>query len=174
MTIYESLEEIRAYVRDRNWAGLEADFRASGNLGSQIAAVQAGRYSNQLTAAVRLCEGRAESLDAGAVYWEVDLDNAWSSNFFICRGYRPESANDDDWAADYVDSIDGPAMAEFAAIYDPGFDRTPEAAEVTLHLIARTLAAFGKAATKEWDSAIPLCAGYHDQHGVYRVAGRVV
>jgi len=113
---------------------------------------------------------RFDGSTAVALYFEYDLDNDWDSAFFLCPEYNPESAEDEDWACDFVDDIAGPGFPEASELYrENNFDRTPMALGSTLYLVARTVAAFGRCAERVQLKARAICIGFHDQTPVTRV-----
>jgi hypothetical protein len=105
------------------------------------------------------------------VYWEVDPDNGWSSAFFPCRTYIAELERDDRWASDFDDAlvVRVPGQPAFAYLYAPSWDATREVAACNHYLIARSLAALGRAAEAVGTDSIPLYAGHHDQDRVFRL-----
>ncbi|PMB03042.1 hypothetical protein CEN49_24275 [Fischerella thermalis CCMEE 5273] len=105
--------------------------------------------------------------NAKAIYYEYDLDNSWSSSFFICREYYPMSMEDDDWASDWIHCVDGPSISSFSRIYR-SFDENDSSAAITLYLIARTRVAF-TSAVRGFDTNIPVCMAYHDEDPIIRV-----
>ena len=113
---------------------------------------------------------------ANAVYFEYDLDNDWQSAFFLCEKYKPESAQDDDWACDWIENFSGPDFPEASDIYrENHFDRTPIAKGSTLYLIARTVAAFGRCFEQAPSPAITTCPFLRTETIVvpYQVVGDV-
>lgn len=118
-----------------------------------------------LTKSIKL----AHDYSAKAIYYEYDLDNEWSSHFFICTNYHPLLEQDDDWACDWVEELKGPDIVEFAHIYsENGFDKTEKAVGITLYLVARTVVVFAKASRKV-KSKIPICIAFHDQDPIMRI-----
>jgi hypothetical protein len=109
--------------------------------------------------------------DVAAIYWEFDVDNRWSSAFFLCRSYRSEEDGDDEWASDFDPAltIAGPSMPLLASQLASTWNGSPRDAAVNAFLVARTIASIGRASTN-WGHQVPLCAGYHDQWVVFRVA----
>ena len=126
---------------------------------SSLAAIDAAEYMAGLAAGAQAAASKAKTLAAPAVYFEYDLDNGWSSNFFICSAY---SSSDSDWASDWQDHVRGPSMPSFAREYASGFAADAISHGRTVMLVALTLAALLEA-TKSWPSDLVLCAAYHDQ-----------
>lgn len=114
---------------------------------------------------------RAEAIQALALYFEYDLDNNWSSNFYVCDLYNSEE-DDDDWAADWYDDevIEGPSFAATQAVYQSGFDDTPKALGTTLYMVARTVAAFGRCFDKHATPGPAICIAFHDQTPIMRLS----
>jgi hypothetical protein len=174
--IYEAIDAMRPGLRGRRWEEVEAAAMAMCRnqvpVGADaIAAVDLGDYRTRLAEGLTGAEQRASSAKAGAIYWEFDLDNDWSSTFFICRSYSPESAGDDGWAADFDESttIAGPSQSELSRLFATNWNKTAADIGCNIFLIARTLVAFGKAAELVSGTRVPLCAGYHDQDVVFRI-----
>ena len=177
MTIYEHIEQMKPFIKRTDWAGLEEEFCAlAENLGGTgtarpIKSLDFDRYQQALSSGLDQAKRMASRLEARAIYLEYDLDNDWESTFFLCKEYRSEAADDDDWACDYVQTIPGPAFPEASAIYDEnGFDRTPLATGSTLYLIARTVASFGRVACLAPSGSLPICIAYHDQDPIFRIS----
>lgn len=164
---------MRGLIARGDWAGLESEF---GNNSSEvdparadaIQSIDLDAYASELGHGVRAAALRVRP-ETAAVYWEFDVDNDWSSAFFFCESYRPESEGDDDWAAEFDSSltIPGPSMPVLGANFAPTWNGSSTDAAVNAFLIARTVAAFGRA-SQVWDRRTPLCAGYHDQATVFR------
>lgn len=161
-----------AFVREGDWSALESAYHDDcAELAPAVAMVirstDLADYRHHLVTAV----SEIKLTSARAVYWEFDPDNGWSSAFFLCNAYQPEGARDDEWAADFDQTVPGPELKDFALLYDPSFSGTAAATARNLYLFARTFAAFGTAIMPRWKLGIPLCAGYHDQANVFRVVG---
>lgn len=113
----------------------------------------------------------AYSEGAKAIYFEYDLDNDWDSTLFICEDYQPLEEDDDEWACEWVDEINGPSLATFGNLYEShGFDDTNEAIGSTLYLIVRTVLEYMRAYNEV--NAFPkvnVCIGFHDQDPVMRI-----
>jgi hypothetical protein len=112
---------------------------------ARIAALDFASYQSRLRPFVVDAVMGAEVLKAKAVYFEYDLDNLWQSGFFLCGEYKPESADDEDWACDWIKDFDNPNFPEASEIYlENRFDRTATAKRSTLYLVTRTVAALGR------------------------------
>lgn len=176
MTIYAGLDEMRDWIVRADWSGLVSEFdrrcrQIDANGSARIAGVPTDEFESELAKGLARAIA-ALSVSTKAVYWEFDPDNAWTSAFFLCRDYREESDAHDEWAADFDESrvIVGPSHMGLAREYDSGWDRTDAMVARNLALIARTIAAFGRASETS-RSKLPICAGYHDQELVFRVRG---
>jgi hypothetical protein len=168
------IEAMRPWVSRDDWEGLQRAFGdacrgEAPDMAQRITAVDTRPYSASLRG---LLAQVGTQLDGGveAVYWEFDVDNSWESAVFLCRSYRPEAAGNDDWASDFDpdDVVQGPGMYELAELVR-AWNGSDEDAAVNAYLVARTVAAFGDAAA-DWRADRPLCAGYHDQWSVFRIA----
>lgn len=113
----------------------------------------------------------AHSASAKAIYFEYDLDNNWNSTLFICENYSPLEEDDDEWACEWIDEINGPSLESFGKLYEShGFDDTNEAIGSTLYLVVRTVLAYMRAYHEVNASAIMnVCIGFHDQDPVMRI-----
>ena len=174
MTIYAELDEMRPWVARGEWDGLEAEFlrrcrRADPEAAARLGSASLGGFEKELGAGLTQVHASADQATK-AVFWEFDPDNSWSSAFFLCKSYRPEGEQDDEWAADFDEErvIAGPSAPSMAEMYEPSWDANDRVAAVNVALIAWTIASFGRA-SQAWDSDIPVCAGYHDQDVVFRV-----
>ena len=138
---------------------------------ARIAALDIAGYESELRPFVVDAVMGAEVLKAKAVYFEYDLDNLWRSGSFLCKEYKPESADDEDWACDWIKDFDGPDFPEASEIYlENGFDRTATAKGSTLYLIARTVAAFGRCVVHTAPPGLTVCIAFHDQVPIMRIA----
>ncbi|WP_058486551.1 hypothetical protein [Defluviitalea phaphyphila] len=125
-----------------------------------------------------LKEGLIQSIDianqnsAKAIYYEYDLDNEWNSGFFICEEYNSLEEEDDDWACDWNEVIDGPDLKSYGDIYlENGFDSTDKAIGSTLYLVARTVCVFAKVVSEIANTVkIPICIAFHDQDPIMRIS----
>lgn len=175
MDIYEHIEAMNAFIMSRKWDELENEFRhVAENLAGlgkaqAIAEVNLSRYQELIGIGLDKAVIKARQNGAKAIYFEYDLDNGWSSNFFICPTYNPASEGDEDWACDWSGEVRGPSNDALAQLYIPGFDKPQEAKGSTLYLVARTIAAFGRCATKYDAENFAICIGFHDQTPVMRI-----
>lgn len=172
------LDQMRSYIRLRDWGHMEQHFHAvcydlaGPRWAHRIASVDLVGYREALCQGLSQSLTRAQVLSARAVYFEYDLDNDWQGSFFIHATYRREISRGDerwapdwdDWACDWLESIDGPSCPELVSIYQEtsGFDKTDLDQGVTLYLVARTIAAFGHASTTLAPGDIAICLAYHD------------
>ena len=173
--IDDQLEEMRPYIARGDWDGLENSARkraenvAGKEIAAKIAAVDLSSYAEQLEETMKDIFENAEEEEAGAVYFEYDMERQWSSTFFVCPDYVPEEEEDDDWAREADEEVDGPECAELAEFFDPDFDSSTKERGVNGYLIARTIATFGRCVEIMPDSEFAVCIGYHDQDRVTRI-----
>jgi hypothetical protein len=166
--IYEDLGTIMALAEAHDSGRLFTFGRerclalAGESVTESLAAFDMADYVASLATVARLAVTKAQEARAPAVYFEYDLDNGWSSNFFICGTYN---AIDSDWASDWQDHVPGPSMPAFAAQYDSRFGDDPASQGRTVLLVARTMAAIIDA-TASWPEHLILAAAYHDQDQV--------
>jgi hypothetical protein len=170
--VFARIEAMRPWIAVGEWAGLERSFRDACRADAPdrepgVSAVDLRHYTAALTDLIKRIPHLLGPRIA-AVYWEFDLDNESSSAAFLCLGYQPEGAADDDWASEFDAErvVQGPAMPQLAGLLRT-WDGAADAAS-NAFLVARTIAAFGHAAA-EWHDDRPLCAGYHDQSIVFRI-----
>lgn len=173
--IDEQLEEMKAYIARTDWDGLENNARkraeklAGKEITAKIAAVDMSAYSEQLEDAMKDIFESAEEQDAAAVYFEYDMEHQWSSTFFVCPDYQPEDEEDDEWARESDEELDGPDCPELAEFFESEFDTSAREQGINGYLIARTVAAFGRCAETMPDGEFAVCIGYHDQDQVTRI-----
>lgn len=178
----EFLERIEPDVRAGRWDRVEAQgrdacMRLTGPAAAkEVESVSLGRYQEQLRTALKRALKKAAKLEVPAVYFEYDLDNGWQGNFFLCREYVPqaeveEADGGDDWAGDWDETVPGPAQKKLAAIYSAqgGFAETREQVGRTSFLVARTIAAFGRAAEGVETQGIAVCLAYHEEDRIFRI-----
>jgi hypothetical protein len=173
--IDDQLEEMRGYIARGDWDGLENNARkraeklAGKEAASKIAAVDLAAYSEQLEDAMKDVFESAEEQEAAAVYFEYDMDHDWSSTFYVCMDYLPEDEEDDDWAREGEEEMDGPECPELAAFFEAEFDSSNKERGINGYLIARTVATFGRCAETMPDGDFAVCIGYHDQDHLTRI-----
>lgn len=104
-----------------------------------------------------------------ACYLEYDPLNRWVSEFFLCFDYAPAKNQDDEWAGDWDEMINGPKVPMFAKlkIYE-NFGEKDGSVGAYVYAHARVVIEFAKA-SREFTSPIPICIGYHDQAVVCRI-----
>lgn len=173
MEIFAQLAEMPAWVARADWDGLEAEFmkRAETAAGvaeaRRVARLDFAAYERKIDLALPRAVAEAVKRKAAALYFEYDLDNDWQSAFFICPAYQPA---DDEWACEFVQDIKGPDAPAFTALYaENGFADTPRACGLTLALVARTVAAFGRCLRRYPAPGLAVCMGFHDQSPILRV-----
>lgn len=176
MEVYTNIERMEPYLLARDWDGLERSFeavcreKAGEAQASRISRVDLTGYEAALRDGLRGAMIAARVVGAKAIYFEYDLDNRWDSTFFACQGYAPRSAGDDDWACEWAADITGPSLEEFGKIYlENDFARNDTAIGSTVYLVARTVAAFGRAAEGLDIGNVALCIGFHDQDPITRL-----
>lgn len=175
MRIYSYLEEMQSDLFIGNLEEMERKYYdlcsqlAGNSMANRVQKINLDEYQKELERGITEALEVAECNFAKAIYFEYDLDNEWHSHFFICDQYNQLEDQDDDWACDWSDYLEGPTLPEFAEIYsENGFDTTEIAMGITLYLVARTVVAFAKACRKV-ESKVPICIGFHDQDPIMRV-----
>ena len=171
---WHALARIDALASQGDWNVLQSSAEtfcrehSGADAANAIAAEDLSAYIRQLEELSHTARGEAAERTAAAVYFEFDLDNAWSSHMLVCSAYNPKSAGDDDWAAAWDSALAGPKCEALARHYDSSFGSTNSSAGRSVLLVARTLEAIARA-TEWWSPELPLCAGYHDQDSLTRL-----
>ena len=153
MGIHRHLDDMLPFSHRRDWNELELHYQhlavelAGSTLTSRISDVNLNSYELALQVGIGRALHKAGELSAKAVYFEYDLDNNWRSHFFICPTYSPLSVGDDDWACEWLATIEGPSQPDLGQLYSSKFDRPDSVLGSTLYLVARTVAAFGRSST---------------------------
>lgn len=101
-----------------------------------------------------------------AIYFEYDMDNEWSSRYYLCTEYYEIKEENEDWACEWDTYVEGPNLPLFTQIYEEtgGFDL----AGTVLCLIVKTVVSFLRVVQK-YDAPMPVCIGYHDQDPIMRM-----
>lgn len=174
----ELFNEMKPYIAASDWQGLERHYadmakRMSGpEAQGAVHDVVLDDYEEALKESLGRAFERLPELQGIAVYFEYDIDNDWQSYLFLYDHYRPESEGDDEWAVSWKEDIEGPDLPVFTELYDTsgGFNVEDDAQiGVTLYLIARTTASFGRALKGLSSPEVAICIGYHDQGDLTRI-----
>ncbi|MDT0145988.1 hypothetical protein Q9R38_05685 [Priestia aryabhattai] len=175
MNIFDCLDELQAELFEKSYEEIEAKYyelcstQVEGNEAERIHNINLDTFQMKVKSSLQEAVCIVNEQSAKAIYFEYDMDNDWESTFFIYDGYSSLIEEDDDWASDWIDEMEGPNNKEFAQIYqENGFDATEKARAITLFLIVRTLVAFGTVA-KSMKLNVPLCIGFHDQDPIMRI-----
>lgn len=175
MRIYDQIEEMKDFIAEGDWDGLEKAARkrceklAGKDAAKKIADVDLADYMEELEEGLKRSYEEAEEIDAVAVYFEYEMENHWTGAFFLCSEYNPEEEEDDDWATVPDEEIEGPAAPELADLFETSFDGDDKDRGINGYLIARTIAAFGRCVDILPDPEVVVCIGFHDQEGVLRI-----
>ncbi len=184
MDIFELIQDMEQHIILRDWNKLESQYKEvciklAGTEQTQlITRIDTSMYMNELYARIQIAVDKAIKSKAKAIYFEYNMDNLWIGNYFICKRYSPRVEEDDSWACDWVDDVDGPDMYEFATVYGENrFDSSDISTGSTVYLIARTVACFGRSIDKLLEQAkldnLAVCIGFHEQNTVFRVVERI-
>ncbi|MED4217843.1 hypothetical protein P4671_17850 [Priestia megaterium] len=175
MDIFDYLEEMQLELFQKSFEEIEAKYYrlcstiAGNNVAERIQSINLDILQTKLKSSLKKALYIANERSVKAIYFEYDMDNEWESTFFVCDEYNSLSEDDDDWASDWIDEIEGPLNSEFAQIYqENGFDTTEKAKAVTLFLVIRTVTALGTVA-QSMKVNVPLCIGFHDQDPIMRI-----
>jgi len=170
------LASMRGPIRAGAWSELELTFArvcevlAGRSQTARVAALDFASYGQELSAALHGVLARPTLSSARALYFEYELDNAWRGHFYLCDAYSPEADADDAWACDWIDDANGPSFRAASQLYlENHFDDTELAKGSTLYLVARTVAAFGRACTRLELPRIALCIAFHEQEPIVRI-----
>ena len=170
MDFKEYVEKIGTFVSSGAWDRLEDEFHkvcvdlAGDDYAKRIEAVDVNEYENEIQASIEHAVDQGEDLDIAAIYFEYNLDNGWEGVFFLCSDYNSEEDNDDDWARDWEKKMEGPVIPEFADIYqENNGTQTKEGIGATAYMIARTVAAIGRAIEEIDTGGLAVAVGYKDQ-----------
>lgn len=175
MKIFTLLDEMHELINEKNFDEFEDHFYnicikyAGIKEAQRIKRISLYHYEQSIYIGLLKSIEIVNSHKAKAIYFEYDLDNEWSSSFFICNSYNSIEEDDDDWASEWIKSFEGPSLDMFGEIYkENGFDRTDKAIGCTIYLIARTVVTFAKACSTI-ESSVPICIGFHDQDPIMRI-----
>lgn len=177
MDIFNHLNELQVDLRRKNLEEIEEKYfnicskLAGSDRANSIKQLDLSEYVNDLKLCLKLSIKIAQKQTARAIYFEYDLDNNWDSAFFICKEYSALEDNDDDWASNWNEDLQGPRLKEFADIYEiDGFDINETAVGSTIYLIARTVISYAKAYQVLSDeSSLAVCIAFHDQDPIIRI-----
>lgn len=175
MRIYDQIEEMKEFIAEGDWDGLEKAARkrceklSGKEVTRKIEEIDLSDYMEELEEGLKRAYEEAEEIDAVAVYFEYEMENQWTGAYFLCSEYNPEEEEDDDWASVPDEELEGPASPEMAELYDAAFDANDKARGVNGYLIARTIATFGRCVDILPDPEVAVCIGFHDQDGVLRI-----
>jgi hypothetical protein len=174
----ELFDEMKPHIASSDWQGLERHYAdmAMQMSGSEahgaIHDIVLEDYEQALKETLDRAFVRLAETQGIAVYFEYDIDNDWQSYFFLYDHYLPESEGDDEWAVSWKQDIEGPDLPVFTELCETfgGFDVEDDAQiGVTLYLIARTTASFGRALEGLTVPDVAICMGYHDQGDLTRI-----
>ncbi|MBE0698122.1 MAG: hypothetical protein IH586_14470, partial [Anaerolineaceae bacterium] len=139
---------------ENNWPALEQHFfhiaaaRSDPNLIDQIKTFDLDPYTAGL---IQFLKDQFSEISFHAVkafYFEYDPTSLWKGTLFICDRYSPLRSANDEWARHWIQKAAGPKLPEFAEWFQQqgGFNHENEAQiGITFYLIARMIAAYGRA-----------------------------
>lgn len=175
VNMFESIQEMNQYISRSDWKGLEADYEkiarslAGEERTVQISNVDVQPFEHQLMVGLTKGIERAQEVPVKAIYFEYDLDNDWDGHLFLCEEYKPAVEADDDWACDWIETIQVGGFSAFANLYNHEFNQTAVSVGASLFLISRTVAAFGRLCKEHLDAPLSFCIGFHDQDPIFRI-----
>lgn len=170
--------DLNTFSRRNDWVNLELHFyqlasqHAGPDLAGLIRSVALDDYTARLHDFLYQECLRLSHHAVRALYFEYDLENHWDSRLFICDRYTRSSAGDETWATHWIDSVSGPNLQEFALLYKQyGGIQAENGKEIalTFYLLARTVAAFGKAVDTVPTHKMAVCIAHRGQKKITRV-----
>ena len=178
MKIFDHLDKMYEDICESEWDDVETKYReltlklAGTKIVREIDAIDIDDYEKSIMQTLYEAVETAEKASAGAIYFEYDMDNNWQGCFYICPAYYREEEEDEDWATDYDEEIEGPDLPAYADIYNEYGGAGGNKAEIgtTLYLIARTVCAFWRCVEQlPYTPALAICIGYHGQDYIWRI-----
>jgi hypothetical protein len=170
--IPRELKWMESRCAKRDWSAIESRYLDlhgvfSTTLATAIQQIDLSKYITQISHHLNIAATCARSVAMQAVYFEYDMDNDWRSAFYLCPG----PTQDPDWSCKWVAMVPSAPLDPFAEVLSQsdGFCETPEASALSLHLIARTICALGRAAQTVDLTGLSLSMGYHDQDPITNV-----
>ena len=120
MRVFVLLEKLNRLAKHGAWDDLlelarRACTESSPAVARRIGAISQAAYTQRLNQGLAKALEGARKDQSAAVYFEYDLDNGWSSHFFLCPDYSPAKSASDEWAADWRSTIKGPSLAAAVA-----------------------------------------------------------
>lgn len=173
--------EINRLSLENDWDTLEHHFYqlalrvAGSSVASQIQEVDLTAYTS---AVARFFKNQLSEMSFHGIkglFFEFDLENGWRGTLYICDRYNPSHAGNDTWAKKWFQKAAGPRLAEFARLYQELGDLAGvEDSKVTagLYLIARTIAAVGRAFGEAPLTRASICVGHTGQKHLSRIYER--
>ena len=158
MMIFDLLDELKQGLNDLEPDQLEHRYRvmaedeAGPKVAKLIADANVSDYEGDLADGIAQAMDAADESGCEAILFEYDMDGDWAGWFYVCPDYEPESAEDEDWADEREEQVEGPAHTTFARIFAKhgGLDDDDAKSATTLYLIARTMACqIGRASWRE-------------------------
>ncbi|WP_155008755.1 hypothetical protein [Priestia megaterium] len=173
--IYDYLDDIQTDIFSLEIKEIEKKYfkickqTANKEIAKKIQQINLDDYINSLKEKIQHILLHSDIQDIQAIYFEYDMDNNWEGAFFLCPEYIPLKEEDDDWASEWTEVIEGPALPEFNEIYSQydGFEEDSEAG-IVIYLIARTILAF-ITSMGSFNTSLPVCIAYHDQDPIIRI-----
>lgn len=175
MKIYDQIEEMKDYIAEGDWDGLEKSAKkrceklAGKDVAKKISDLDLSDYMEELEEGLKRAYEEAEEIGAAAVNFEYEMENHWNGAFYLFTEYNPEEEEDDDWASVPDEEVEGPSFPELAELFAGGFDTTDKDRGINGYLIARTIATFGRCVDILPDPEVAVCVSFHDQDGVLRI-----
>ena len=169
---------MQKFVTRRDWNSLEVKYArlcedlSGGGIAKRIRAVKTTSYQAGLRREFAKIIKRALIRTRPAVYVEYDLDNGWSTYWSVIRSRRPRDGSLE-FIRSTVESHRGLGFKPFASLYregEPGYLNPPARAGRTLYLLARTLAAAGRAVESIPTHGIAVYFTHHESDTIYALS----
>jgi hypothetical protein len=177
MNIFDYLDELQLDIRKKGLEEVEEKYYnlcaklAGIGIADEVRKVDLESYESVLTDLFQESLQLAHKYKAKAIYFEYDLDNNWDSAFFVCGDYVPIEDEDEDWACDWYEDLEGPNLEQFSKIYSlNGFDKNETAIGTTIYLVTRTVVAYARAYKNlTHENPLAICIAFHDQDPILRI-----
>ena len=178
MMIFDLLDELKQGLRELEPDQLEQKYRALAEeeagpkVAKLIADAGVSDYESELADGLAQAMEAADESGCEAILFEYDMDGDWDGWFYVCPDYEPESADDEDWADEREEQVEGPSHAAFARAFAKhgGLDEDDDAkSAATLHLIARTMACLMRAIAIARPDGLAVCARFEGQDDIWRL-----
>lgn len=176
MRIDDQLEEMKGYLRERDWDGLEKQARkrceklSGKETARSIAAVDLENWTDDLEESLGAALDDAEADGNEGVVLDFDPEKSWLCSPMVLDEYEEEDESEDDYWVEVGKLLpDGPECSELAELAEMPWDEDDSARGINGYLIARTLACVGRCMEKLPQDDIAVCVTFSDLESIIRV-----